>query len=453
MTRDFHPLNSPSPDRSNAAAPQRPISKRLHRRHLLRGAGAAVIALPFLEVMGPSLGQQVLAAAPSNPSPKRFVAMCATLGFHGPFLYPESEGNEYQLTPYLSKLAAHRDQFTVFSGLCHPNQQGNNGHASELTWLTSAQRPGLAGFRNTVSLDQLIARQIGIETRYPYLALSTSGRSMSWTSSGVEIPGMTSPAKLFKALFIDGTEEEVANELKGLKRGRSILDTVSGRAKKLESRLSSQDRHKLDEYLTAVRDLESRLQQSEGWVKRPKPHVDATPPQDVTDKNDAIAKQRLMYDMIALALQTDSTRTITFQLSGMNAVPVITGVSSDWHGLSHHGKDPEKIEELKIIEEAEFAAFNEFLTRIRGIEENGKSLLDHTAVLFGSNLGNASAHDWHNLPIIVAGGGYKHGSYVAHDDKDNTPLANLFVSLAQRMGVETDHFGSSTAAGIRGLDA
>ena len=425
---------------------------RLHRRHLLRGAGAAAISLPFLEVMGPSLGQQVLGAAPSDSSPQRFVAMCATLGFHTPFLFPDQEGSDYQLTPYLSKLADHRDQMTVFSGLSHPNQQGNNGHASELTWLTSAQRPGLAGFRNTVSLDQAIAEKIGIETRYPYLALSTSGRSMSWTSNGVEIPGMTSPSKLFKALFIDGSEAEIAAERKGLKRGRSIVDTVGGRAKKLETRLSSQDRHKLDEYLTAVRDLESRLQQSEGWVQRPKPKVDAKQPQDITDKNDAIAKQRLMYDMIALALQTDSTRTITFQLSGMNAVPAIPGVSSDWHGLSHHGKDPAKIDELKIIEAAEFVAFNEFLTRIRGIEENGKSLLDHTAIVFGSNLGNASAHDWHNLPIIVAGGGYKHGSYVAHDKQDNTPLANLFVAIAQRMGVETDRFGSSTSESIRGLD-
>ncbi|MCA9082373.1 MAG: DUF1552 domain-containing protein, partial [Planctomycetaceae bacterium] len=139
-----------------------------------------------------------------NESPHRFVAACATLGFHGPYLFPEQAGRDYELTPYLKKLAKHRDKFTVISGVSHPEQQGNNGHASELTWLTSAQRPGLAGFRNTISIDQLIADQIGIQTRFPSLVLSTSGRSMSWTSSGVEIPGETSPAKLFKALFIDG---------------------------------------------------------------------------------------------------------------------------------------------------------------------------------------------------------------------------------------------------------
>ena len=172
----------------------------------------------------------------------------------------------------------------------------------------------------------------------------------------------------------------------------------------------------------------------------------------ICSRNDAIGKQRLMYDMIALALETDSTRTVTFQLSGMNAVPTIPGVKNDWHNLSHHGKDPAKIEELRVIEEAEFQAFNAFLTRLRSAEEQGQTLLDRTTVLFGSNLGNASSHDWHNLPVIVAGGGFRHGAYVAHDEKNNTPLANLFVTLAQHMGLEIDRFGSSTAESVRGLE-
>jgi hypothetical protein len=359
---------------------------------------------------------------------------------------------QYELTPYLEKLADNRESLTILSGLSHPEQQGNNGHASEMTWLTSAQRPGLAGFRNTVSLDQVIAQKVGLQTRYPYLALSTSGRSMSWTAGGVEIPGVSSPASLFKALFVSGNEQQVKAEMAKLRRGRSILDTVGERAKKLSERLGSRDHDKLDQYLTAVRELETRLQQSEGWAKRPKPKVDAELPQDVADKNDALAKQQLLYDLIVLAIQTDSTRTFTYQLSGMNSVPIVPGVQSDWHGLSHHGMDPEKIDELKKIELAEFTVFNEFLNKLNSIEENGRTLLDHTSILFGSNLGNASAHDWHNLPVIVAGGGFKHGAYVAHDAKNNTPLANLFVTMAQRMGVDTDHFGSSTAAGVRGLE-
>lgn len=442
----------PQKQRSTLAIPHVQTRSRLSRRQLLRGAGGIALALPFLEAMSSTLGQRCLAAEPPAASPKRFVAACATLGFHTPFLFPEKEGSDFELTPYLSLLSETRDKITPISGLSHPRQQGNNGHASELTWLTSAQRPGLAGFRNTISLDQLIAEKIGLQTRFPYLALSTSSRSMSWTASGVEIPGQSSPANLFQAMFIAGNEDELTAEISGLKRGRSILDTVNGRATELKSQLGKNDQQKLNEYLSAVRDLEKRLQQSEGWVRRPKPKVDAEQPKDVTDRADAIARQKLLYDMIVLALQTDSTRTITYQLAGMNAAPTIEGVSNDWHGLSHHGKDPAKIDELKLIEEAEFHAFGEFLAKLNSIEENGRTLLDHTSVLYGSNLGNASSHDWRNLPIIVSGGGFKHGSYVAHDSKENTPLANLFVSLAQRMGVETDQFGSSTAAGIRGLE-
>lgn len=424
--------------------------KPLTRRHFLRGTGAVAIGLPMLEAMSPAL--TCLASPGHDRSPKRFVAICAGLGFHGEYLIPATPGHQYESTHYLSLLDQHRDHFTIMSGLSHPQQQGNNGHASELTWLTSAKRPGLAGFKNTISLDQLIANQIGIETRYPYLALSTSGRSMSWTANGVPIPGQSSPARLFNALFVNGTPRETKAEMQRLQRGRSILDTVLGEASRLQHELGHQDREKLDEYLSAVRDLESRLQQSQGWATRPKPSVDAEVPKDITDRNDAIARQRLLYDLIVLALQTDSTRTLTFQLSGLNAPPRIPGVSNDWHNLSHHGKDPDKIRELRLIEEAEFKVFGDFLANMKRIHENGQTLLDQTAILFGSNLGNASSHDWRNLPIIVAGGGYQHGTHVAHDHQNNTPLANLFVSLAQRMGIEIDRFGSSTSAGIDGFD-
>lgn len=438
---------------TSASAPKVITTDELPRRQMLRGLGAAAIGLPFLEAMGPTMGQRALAMTAADEPPKRTVIIAAGLGFHTPYLFPDSPGKLSASTPYLNKIKDHLNDVTLLSGLSHPEQQGNNGHASELTFLTSAQRPGLAGFRNSISLDQKIAAQIGIETRFPFLAVSTRGSSsLSWTASGVAIPGESSVEKLFKSMFIDGTESEIEQEMQRLRRGRSILDTIGLRAKMMEQQISTRDRHKLDEYLTSVRDLEQRLQQSEGWIKRPKPNIDAQPPQDIRDQNAAIERQRLLYDIIVKAIQTDSTRTITYALGGLNAVPDVPGVQSDWHGLSHHGKDPEKIEELKRIEEAEFDVFNEFLSKMRATEEAGKSLLDQTAILFGSNLGNASAHDWHNLPILVAGGGYRHGHYTAHDRDNNTPLSNLFVSLAHRMGVEIDQFGSSTAAGVRGLE-
>ncbi len=426
-------------------------SRRIARRQLLRGLGATAIGLPLLEAMGPTLGQRALGAT-TAAAPHRLVVMNAGLGFHAPHLFPETPGRLTASTPYLKKLAPHLDDITLLSGLSHPEQQGNNGHASSLTFLTSAQRPGLAGFQNTISLDQLIAGQIGLQTRFPYLALSTrGGSSLAWTAGGVAIPGEDSPERLFSAMFTEGTPAQRTEEMAALRRGRSILDTVLGRAQELETRVSTRDRRKLDEYLASIRELEVRLQQSEGWVTRPKPSVDAAPPRDVADNTEAIEKQRLMDDMIVLALQTDSTRTVTFELGGLNAVPKIKGVQSDWHGLSHHGKDPQKIDELRLIEESEFGVFGEFLGKLKSIDDAGGSLLDNTTVLFASNLGNASAHDWRNLPILVAGGGFGHGQYVAQDAEANTPLANLFVTFAQQMGVEIDAFGSSTAAGVAGL--
>ena len=420
------------------------IKHSLNRRAFLKGTGATV-TLPFLSAMMPAF-----AAGPV--APKRFVAMNGGLGFHAPHFIPAETGANYKMPLYLQKLEKHRKDFTVFSGLSHPNSNGNSGHASELTWLTSTPRPGLAGFKNTISLDQLMAKHIGAATRFPSLTVGARGQSLSWTANGVQIPAQTHPAKIFRQLFVNGTEKEVAEEIKNLERGRSILDTVLSDAKTLNLTLGARDREKLDEYFTSVRELEIRLQQNKQWANRPKPKVNYKEPQDVADRNDILAKQRLMYDLILLALQTDSTRVIAFSIGGMNAVPSnIPGVRTDWHMLSHHGRDEDKIGELARIEAAEFEVFSEFLTKLKKVKEGGGHLLDHTAILFGSNLGNASSHSWRNLPILLAGGGYKHGHHVAHDPNNNTPFANLFVPLAQRMGVETEKFGSSTASTIRGL--
>ena len=319
----------------------------LNRRTFLKGTGATV-ALPFLSAMTPAF-----AAGPT--APKRFVAMSAGLGFHAPNFIPTEAGAGYPAPLYLQKLEKHRKDFTVFSGLSHPNSNGNSGHASELTWLTSAPRPGLAGFRNTISIDQLMARHIGAATRFPSLSVGTNGKSLSWTANGVQIPSQTHPAKLFRQMFVNGTEKEVAEEMGNLERGRSILDTVLGDAKALNVTLGARDREKLDEYFTSVRELEVRLQQNKQWANRLKPKVNYREPKEVPDRTDILAKQRLMYDLILLALQTDSTRVITFSLGSMNAVPNnIPGVRTDWHMLSHHGKEEAKIEELSKVESAEF---------------------------------------------------------------------------------------------------
>ncbi|MBK8035973.1 MAG: DUF1552 domain-containing protein [Verrucomicrobiaceae bacterium] len=409
--------------------------RHLDRRAFLRGTGT-VLSLPFLEAMVPAFATRAQAAV-AQPPP-RFMAMCATLGFHTPFLFPKEVGSDYTLTPYLEPLKDLKGDFSVISGLQHEEQNGANGHTSEMTWLTSAKHPGLAGFKNSISIDQLIAEQIGSQTRFPSLILGTGSESLSWSASGIPLPAENSPSKAFQQLFVDGTPAEIAAQVRSLKRGRSILDTVMGQAKKLHDELGKRDQEKLDEYFSAVRDLEGRLVQNEEWVQQPKPKVDAKPPTDIQSRTDAIGKMNLMLDLVVLALQNDSARTVTLRLNGMNAVPEIKGVKNDWHNLSHHGQDAAKIEELKVIEKAEFTALAAFLAKMKAA-----SLLDSTAVLFGSNLGNASAHSTANLPLLLAGGGFKHGRHIAID-KGKHVFSNLFVHLAQRMGVEADKFGFST---------
>jgi len=415
------------------------MSPSLSRRTFLRGTGVS-LALPFLDAMW---GRKALAAAETVP-PKRLVTICASLGIYGPDFFPAESGEAYMPTPYLKMIEAHRKDFTVFSNVCHPDQNGRDGHASEMTWLTGARHPGLGGFRNTISLDQFIAEKIGFETRYPSLQFNTGGGgSQSYTRSGVMIPAESRPSKVFAKLFLDGSKYEVEQQMRKLHEGRSIMDTVGEEAKRLQGRFGSADRDKLDEYFTSVREMEQRLQKAEAWVQKPKPKVDAQPPEDIKDEKDLIGRMNLLFDLIPLAFQTDSTRAITMLVQGRGDVPAIPGVKTDHHNLSHHGQDPEKIAQLRLIETAQLKALGTLLEKLKTKQEGSKRLLDSTAVLYGSNLGNANSHDWHNLPLLLAGGGFKHGRHHTGDAKNNTPMGNLFVRLLQNMGIEADSFATS----------
>lgn len=417
----------------------------LSRRAFLKGTGVS-LALPFLDAMWP---QRTLAATAA--APKRMVAICTSLGIYGPSLFPKETGRDYTPTPYLDLLKEHRGDVTVFSGLSHPEQNGADGHSSEMTWLTSARHPGLGGFRNTISLDQFVAEKIGVETRYPSLTLGTNNVSQSFTRSGVMIPAETKPSTLFLRLFVDGTPDEIKRQMKRLSEGRSIMDAVNEEAKRFGARVGAADRDKLDEYFTSIREMEQRLAKSEEWVQKPKPKIDATAPTDITEQNDIVGRMQLLFDLVPLALQTDSTRLITILVQGRGDVPPVPGVNIDHHNLSHHGKDPEKIQQLELIEAAEMNAFAKLLGALKQKTEGGTALLDNTMVLFGSNLGNANSHDWTNLPILLAGGGFKHGQHLAFDAKNNAPLCNLFVQMLQKMGIEADRFGSSAATSVAGL--
>ena len=418
----------------------------LNRRRFLRGAGVAV-TLPLLD----SLCHGQASSSDAAP-PKRMVCICTSLGLHAPYFFPETAGADYKPSPYLTHIDNFRKKFTVISGLSHPDQSGADGHSSERTWLTSARHPGLGGFRNTISIDQLVAERFGFQTRYPSLVLGTDNTSQSYTRSGVMIPAESSPSRLFARLFIDSKPEEVARQMQGLRDGRSILDTVADEARRISRSVGRGDREKLDEYFGSIRDMEQRLVLSEEWARRPKPQVDAEQPKDIEDERDLIARMQLLFDLVPLALQTDSTRVITILVQGRNDVPPVPGVSVDHHNLSHHGKDVDKIEQLKLIEEAQMRAFASLLGGLNSRDEADAKLLDNTMVLWGSNLGNANSHDTRNLPILVAGGQFRHGQHLVCDAENNTPLSNLFVTMLQQMGVETDSFGTSIRAGIAGLE-
>jgi len=402
--------------------------------------------------MLPALATKAQAAAAATP-PKRFVAMMYGLGFHAPNLFPRQAGENYETTPYLQLLAEHRRDFTLFSGLSHALQSGANGHSSSLTWLTGAKHPGLPGFKNTISFDQLLVEKLAPDTRFPSLLLNVGGNdSLSWTASGVNLPAESSPAKLFQQMFVTGSPAEVKQQLRELRRGRSILDTINGEAQKLNHQLGGRDREKLDQYLSSIRDLESQLQANAAWAEKPKPEVAVKPPVDVTDRNDIIARTRLMHDLIVLALQTDSTRVLTYAAGGFNPVPKIDGVDTGWHDLSHHGQDPAKIEELTLIESAEFRELNRLFGLLKGINEGSGTLLDHTTLLIGSNLGNASSHSARDLPILVAGGGFQHGRHVIAGGAalENAKLTNLFVEIARHLGVPLERFGGSDGTHVKG---
>ncbi len=416
------------------------MTPSLSRRAFLRGSGV-LLGLPLLDAMSP-------AAAP----PRRMVCVCTSLGLHAPVFFPKETGPAWTPTPHLGILQEHRKEFTIFSGLSHPDQSGADGHTSEMTWLTSAKHPGLGGFRNGISLDQLVAERIGFETRVSSLALGTSGTSQSYTRSGVMIPSETRPSKVFARLFLDGTPQEIEAQRRKLREGRSIMDAVAAEAKRLEARAGAADREKLGEYFASVREMELRLAKADEWTLKPKPRVDAKAPQDVANESDLVGRARLLFDLVPLALETDSTRLVTVLLQGRNDVPPVAGVTIDHHNLSHHGQDPAKIAQLRLIEAEILKAFAGLLAGLKSRKEGAATLLDSTLLLFGSNLGNANSHDTRNLPILLAGGGFRHGSHLAYDAKKNTPLCNLFVTMLRRMGTEIDAFGSSTAASLPGLE-
>jgi hypothetical protein len=427
----------------------------LGRRRFLRGVGVS-LALPLLDAMSPVFAKSSKSASPLAPGakPRRVLGICNNLGLLGDQFFPTGQGRDYVASPYLKLLQEHREDFTVFTGVSHPNVDG--GHPADICFLTAAPHPGSGSFRNTISLDQYIGEQIGILTRFPSLtlAVNTRTRSLSWTGTGVAIPPEDKAAAVFKEMFLQGSAEQIDAQIQKLDTGQSILDTVADQAKTLQASVGARDRDRLDQYFTSVRDLEHRLQASKGWERKPKPVVKAPVPIDPANSAAYMEKVKVMYDLARLAFETDSTRSVTLMLEGTNA-PVLeirnAHMTDSYHNLTHHGKSESKLAELKIIDGCHMKLLSGLIADLKSVCEGEDRLLDRTMVLYGSNFGDANAHTCFNLPVILAGGGFRHGQNLVFDRITNYPLPNLYVSMLQRLGIEADKFSTSTGT-MRGLE-
>jgi len=414
---------------SFTSSPRRPLS----RRSFLCAAGIS-LGLPLLDEMQPLL------AAGKVEVPRRMVCVETNMGILPQFFFPEKAGKDYALSPYLERLAKYRDQFSVISGSSHPGVTG--GHAAEKCFLTGTPHPERGGFRNWVSVDQFAAEQIGNRTRYPSLVLGVGneGQTLSYTRSGAPIPIERSPRKLFEKLFIQGKPSEVVAKMEELRQGRSTLDFVGDQAKRLDRSLSSPDRQRLEQYLNSVRELEQRLASAEDWEQKPKPKVGAKAPEDEKDHREFARQTQIMFDVVKLALETDSTRLVSLFID----TTVI-------HNITHHGNRPEVLSELRAKEQSQFDALAGFLQVLSDAKEQDDTLLGRTMVLYGTCMGSANSHSNSNLPVLLAGGGFKHGQHLAFDKDNNYPLTNLFVSMLQRLGLETREFSTGKGT-MRGLE-
>ncbi|MDG2224090.1 MAG: DUF1552 domain-containing protein [Rubripirellula sp.] len=414
------------------------------RRQFLRASGVA-IALPTLESLsarGETAGRPAV----------RLVCVGNEFGMYAPSFWPKQVGRDYELPSLLRSLADQRDQFSIFSHLDHGLK---GGHFAVHTFLTGVKAQEAKAMPDGgISLDQRAAEHVGSQTRFPSLTIGSEGGlhggcRMSWTRSGTRVPPIGGPRELFRKLFVN--ENELAKQAASdrIAMQGSILDAVLGDAKSLSRRLNPSDNQKLDEYLSSVRDVEAKLNLDRHWQKIPKPMAAIKEPKDEGLTRD-LPK---IYDLVALALQTDSTRVATLEVGGSFAASDL-GIRKGYHGLSHHGHVPESIELLVQIERYQVEQYARFLHKLASIRqpESDQTLLDSTMALFGSGMGNANSHTNADLPIVLAGGGFQHGKHVEfpQDSKRRIPLCNLFVSMLQQFGVETDAFGTSTGT-LQGL--
>ncbi len=423
----------------------------MNRRRFILNSLGATLALPSLpSLLASAVGgtATVQTAKGAGAGARRFVAVGNLLGYQTKQFFPETTGTAYEQTTLLKPLWDVRKHMTVYRGLDHGIKGGHFAVHSFLSGVLNSEAQSRP--LGNVSIDQFIADEIGHQTRFPSLTVGSEGGihggcQIAWTKAGVRVPPITGPAELFDRLFVSDSPERLDRRNQENRLQASILDTTLTEANSLSKRVNREDKDKLDEYFTSIRDVEKRLELRQRWASLPKPK----PPFDRPTNKNRVEDLPMLYELIALALQTDSTRIATLEIGG-DFLPQNLGIDKSYHGLSHHGNDEAAIKHLIALETYQIEQFSKFIARLAKLEDGNQTLLDSTAVLFGSGIGDANTHKNSDLPIVLAGGGYRHGEFkkVPSAGPNKVPLCNLFVDLAQRMGVEANSFGTSTGRSV-----
>ena len=411
----------------------------LGRRQFLRSA-AALIALPALESFSPL--RAATASVSATKKARCLVSVGTYLGLHQKAFFPEKAGREYIMPETLKPLAPHRDEFSVFSGLDH---RAANGHEAWSNFLCG-------NAPKSYSLDQMVADQIGQKSRFPSVQLTAGtgegNKAMSFTKQGIGLPMVQRPSVFYKELFM--SEADKARMEYMLRSGKSSIDYVLEDALRLKNSVTQRDSDKLEEYFDSLRSVEKRMTQQIASIDDPIPETDyRLPDSDPITPNLLMEAETLMYDLMALAIETESSRVLSFFIDGLGQVFSFDGepLKAGYHGLSHHGNDPAMIRDLIKIEQSHIHCLSGFIKQLKEKKDvEGKPLLDSTIVLMGTGMGDASRHSNANLPTLVAGGGFKHGSHVAVDrEKPDAPLlGDLYITLMQRLGMEVDSFSNAS---------
>lgn len=406
---------------------------KINRRVALKALGAT-IPLPYFSSLA---GDKT-----SSNSNKRLVSICVEYGFNRGSINPGKAG-QMSFNQYSKPFAPHRNTFSLFSGMDHPGVGG--GHATTSTMLNGTKKQLTGGdLRKMESFDVKLANKYGQDTRFPLLCCG-GGSPVSYNSRGIPYPKVPSPDRLFSLLFQKDTEKEIAKKKLNFADDKSILDAVLGDARSLKRKLNKEDNEKFEEYLGAVRDAEVKVGKSRSWLDITKPKPQKNP---LINDGDIPHSFILFYEIMALALQTDSSKFITFQMGGGNGFLPVEGVDTAYHSLTHHGHRPERLKQLRLIDNWRYQHLAHFLTLLKEYKgSDNRPLIDTTAVLFGSGMSDASTHSSVNNPVMLMGGNFKHGNYhVLSNGKKgtkDTSYSNLLVSLQNSFGVEKDSFSSS----------